>query len=468
MWAEKVGDNSYRWDSFKPWFEKSITYTPPRMDLRFANATPSIEDDDLGRKGPLSVIHPHYAQAFATWAVNGLTEMGLDVIPGFLNGFLLGQSYSTFTINASTSLRDSSETAFLRPTLEEPQYTVYTQTMAKKVLFNDEQKPKATGVLVDTEGFEYVLSARKEVILSAGVFGSPQILQASGVGPKALLEAVGVPLIVDLPGVGYNMQDHIYLGVTHRVNSPTLSSLSIPSFAAKQADEFNNRAAGIYTNPTTDILAWEKVPDRFRAGMSNVTLAHLDSYPADWPHIEYITLSSWVGWGNDSRHGAPNDGYNYGTLALALVAPKSRGSVLITSPDTLTAPLINPNFFEEQADLDVTVAAFKRAREFWATDAMAGMTLGEEQFPGAAVASDAEIATLIQESYNTIYHGACTCSMGRQNDTMAVIDTRARVYGTQGLRVVDASSFPLLPPGHPQSTVCKSFPLESLHPRLEQ
>ncbi|OAG01984.1 glucose-methanol-choline oxidoreductase [Paraphaeosphaeria sporulosa] len=453
MWAEQVGDDTFKWESFKPYFEKSITYSPPREDLRFTNATPSIDDCTLGREGPLSVIHAHYAQAFATWATKGFTEMGIDIIPGFLNGSLLGQSYATFTINANTSLRDSSETAFLQRSLNNPNYTVYTRAMAKRLLFNSDPTPKVTGVLVDTEGFEYILSARKEVILTAGVFGSPQLLQVSGIGPAEVLEPAGVPILVDLPGVGRGMQDHIYFGVSHRVNAPTLSALQFPDFAAKQAVEFNTRAAGMYSNPTSDAVAWEKVPAHLRSSMSNSTLSILSQYPEDWPEIEYISMGAFVGFQEDSRRGDPGDGFNYATLVLALCTPRSRGTVTITSPDTYTAPEINPNFLVEQADVDVSVAAFKRAREFWATDALADFKLGDESFPGIQVESDAQILETLQRSYNTIYHGACTCAMGRSNDSMAVVDTEARVFGVHGLRVVDASSFPLLPPGHPQATV---------------
>ncbi|KAF2644128.1 glucose-methanol-choline oxidoreductase [Massarina eburnea CBS 473.64] len=454
MWADQVGDDSFRWESFKPFFEKSIHYTPPRDDLRFQNATPSIDDGTLGRDGPVSVIHPHYAQAFGTWATKGLSELGFPIIPGFLNGSLLGQSYATFTIDANSSLRDSSETAYLRSSLDDPAYTVYTNAMAKKILFNRNGTLKATGVVVDTQGFEYILSARKEVILTAGVFGSPQLLQVSGIGPADVLKEADVPLLLDLPGVGQNMQDHIYFGITHRVNAPTLSALQDPVFAAQQAGQFHKDGSGMYSNPTTDVLAWEKVPEHLRSSWNNGTLSVLSSnYPDDWPELEYISMSAYIGTQEDSRRGDPNDGFNYATLAVALCTPRSRGTVKISSPNTYDAPAINPNFLREQADVDVSVAGFKRAREFWATDAVAPFVVGDESYPGIQVESDAQILETIKESFNTIYHGSCTCAMGRSNDTMAVVDTEAKVFGVEGLRVIDASSFPLLPPGHPQSTV---------------
>ena len=115
--------------------------------------------------------------------------------------------------------RDSSETSFLRRGLTYPNYLVYQTTVAKKILFD--KNKKAIGVIADTEGKEYTLSATKEVIVTAGVFRSPQLLLVSGVGPPATLQQYGIPVVADRPGVGQNMQDHIYFGPSYRVNAPT-------------------------------------------------------------------------------------------------------------------------------------------------------------------------------------------------------------------------------------------------------
>ncbi|KAI0877920.1 putative glucose-methanol-choline oxidoreductase [Hypoxylon argillaceum] len=451
-WADAVGDSSYEFPNFLPYFMKSVNFTGPSSS-RFANSTPSFDASTVGardRSGPLSVTFPHYAQAFATWATKGLEQIGLPIINGFQSGKLLGQSYSMFTINADTMVRDSSETSFLQKGLQYPDLLVYQLTQAKQIIFKGNT---ATGVIVDTEGLQYTLSARKEVILSAGVFGSPQLLMVSGVGPEQTLEQLDIPVIADLPGVGQGMQDHIYFGITYRVNAPTLSALQDPAFAAEQAALYNTKALGLYTSPTTDVLAWEKIPNRLRSKFSNHTLTAFKDYPADWPEVEYITLSGYVGLQEDSRFGAPKDGANYATLAISTVAPRSRGYVSIQSKDTAVAPIINPNFLTDQADVEVSVAAFKRVREFWQTKTMQQFAVGDEAFPGKNVTTDADIEDIVRRSYNTIYHGSCTCAMGKKEDPMAVLDSQARVYGVQGLRVVDAASFPLLVPGHPQSTV---------------
>jgi len=452
QWAEAVGDNSYQLKNFDPFFKKSVKFTPPR-DTRFANATPAYDKSTVsGTSGPLALSFPNYAQAFATWAVNGLKEMGMPVIDGFLSGNLLGQSYVMTTIDAATGIRSTSE-SFLQAALAYPEYTVYQKTMAKKIIFDSSKR--ATGVEVDTSGLGYTISAAKEVIVSAGVFASPQLLQASGVGPSALLSQHGIPVVADRPGVGQGMQDHVYFTVSYKVNAPTISKVDgDPVFAAQQAAIFNQNGGGMYSNPVTEVIGWEKIPLPLRSQtISNSTLKVLSQYPADWPEVEYISASGFVGFQNSTTEGFPTDGGNYASLAIVLITPQSRGSVNISSPNTYDNPIINPNFLVDQADIDVTLAGFKRARQFWETKAMAPFKIGQEAFPGNSTQTDDEIKNFIRESYNTIFHASCTCAMGKVNDTNAVVDSQARVIGVQGLRVVDASSFPFLPPGHPQSTV---------------
>lgn len=151
---------------------------------------------------------------------------------------------------------------------------------------------------------------------------------------------------------------------------------------------------------------------------------------------------------------SPTDGYNYVTTAAALIAPLSRGTVDIISDDTTDLPLINPNWLTHPTDVEVAVAGFKRARQLMATKAVSKVIIGEEYFPGQAVKSDADIIAWLRKASNTVFHAACTCAMGKITDPNAVIDSKARVIGVSKLRVVDASSFPFLVPGHPMSTIC--------------
>ncbi|KAK2603578.1 hypothetical protein QQS21_004258 [Conoideocrella luteorostrata] len=453
-WADMVGDDAYSWDKFFPWYKKSVNFTAPNMNLRMANSTPEyVAADAADGQGHLSVTWPNYGQAFGTWATEAFKQVGLSVVQGFLSGKLLGQSWVSFTINPQTMHRESSETAFLRSSLGNPDYKLHPRTMVKKIIFKGK---RATGVLVDTEGFQYVLSARKEVILSAGTFGSPQILMVSGVGPARHLQSLNIPVVRDSPGVGKNMQDHVLYGVGYRVNAPTISSLQNPTYAAEQARLYQEQAAGMYTSPATDVLAWEKIPASLKQSWTNRSRDALATMPADWPEVEYIAIPALLGAQVNSRHTDPNDGFNYATLAIAVVAPQSRGTLSIASADTYDQPIINPGFLTNRADVDVAVAAVKRIRQVAATGVMQKNIIGDEYFPGKNVSTDAEIEHFVRSSFNTMWHAAGTCAMGRIGDPKAVVDSKGRVIGTEGLRVADASAFPFLVPGHLVSTVCKS------------
>lgn len=212
------------------------------------------------------------------------------------------------------------------------------------------------------------------------------------------------------------------------------------------------------TNSGGDLFAWEKLPRNNETAFSNSTLASLSIFPSDWPEVEYLTVAGYLGDNVDYNNG-PTDGANYATVVAAIVAPLSRGSVSISSASASDAPLIDPRWLTDPTDQAVAVAAYKRVRQLFATNAMAPVLIGPEVYPGMpanASQSDAEILEIIKKSFNTVWHASCTCKMGKTTDPMAVVDSQARVIGVKGLRVVDASSFALLPPGHPVSTICKS------------
>jgi len=246
------------------------------------------------------------------------------------------------------------------------------------------------------------------------------------------------------------MQDHVLYGITFRVNLLTSSRLLYdPSFAAQSANEYLTNQTGMLTSPVGP-LAWEKLPPTYRQTLSNSTLSALtEHFPPDWPEIEILASDGFRGYGRQPMN--PMDGHDYATISAALVAPLSRGTVSINSTDAADPPLINPNWLTHPADREVMVAAFKRVRELWAH--LGAVTIGAEYFPGANVTSDAQILEFVQEALATVYHASCTCAMGRQGEPGAVVDARARVFGVGGLRVVDASAFPLLVPGHPQASV---------------
>lgn len=177
-----------------------------------------------------------------------------------------------------------------------------------------------------------------------------------------------------------------------------------------------------------------------------------ETFPADWPHIEYLILDAYFGSGNDSSPGA-SDGKQYVASSVGLVATFSRGNVTVSSSDVLKPPVISPNWLLDQRDQDIAIAAFRRGRELFATEAMSPIVVAEA-YPGLEYTSDKQLLEIVRESANSVYNAAGTNKMGTIDNEMAVVDSKGRVIGVKSLRVVDASIFPFLPPGQPSAAVC--------------
>ncbi|KAL8917687.1 MAG: hypothetical protein Q9208_007813 [Pyrenodesmia sp. 3 TL-2023] len=340
--------------------------------------------------GPPHVSFSNYADAFGSWAQKGLTGVGMELQDGLNSGILRGASFSTLTIDPRNGYRSSSESSFLQAAPQNGTAPmIYKNTLATRLLLDSNNT--ATGVIVTTAGsygipaLSYTLSARKEVIVSAGAFQSPQLLMVSGIGPQDQLRRNNIEVKKDLPGVGQNMWDHVLFGSSRRVKVQTASaSANSAAVAARLSEQFRANGSGPLAAFGAGIYGWEDLPQPYRSALSNSSLQELDA-----------------------------------------------------------------------TDQELAVQGFKRAREIWQVLEDAGLTVdvGEEHFPGFNVTTDSDILNFIQRSLMTINHAAGTCKMGKPDDGMAVVDSRARVYGTRNLRVVDASSFPILPPGHPQSVV---------------
>ena len=372
--------------------------------------------------------------------------MGFPEAQGFSNGFLLGRSYITHTINPFTRRRETSSSSYLREALvESNNLNLYIRTLAKKILF-DENK-KANAVVLETEGFQWKMEAKKEVIVASGVMRSPQLLMVSGVGPKDTLDKLEIPVLSDRPGVGQNMWDTIILGPTYPIKVESHSQLLGGKDTLPRAiDDYNNYRSGLLTNPGQDFFAFEKHPAEGPGSLSEKTAADIDStFPEDWPTYSYIAL--------DDTFVPQFNGKNYFSMASALMTPFSRGYVSINSTDTAVNPIIDPKWLSDPRDQEMAVAAFRRCRQFTETEILQSVIDGEELLPGQQYQTDEEVLGYIAETSDAYYAGVGTCAMGKKDDPMAVLDSQARVMGVDGLRVVDSSSFPFSVDGQPMGTV---------------
>ncbi|KAK7954774.1 hypothetical protein PG988_015468 [Apiospora saccharicola] len=459
-WADEVGDDSYRLEALTPYFEKSVTLTPPNTEKRRANASTQYDPDAFTTPGgPVQVGYTNWVSVWATWLEKGLEAIGMERTTGFNSGRLMGYHYSQSTIRGRDQTRSTSaEYIYQASERGLENLKVYTQTMARKIMFDGgANKEKATGVRVSSLGIEYTIKARKEVILSAGTFQSPQLLMVSGIGPRATLDDFEIPVISDLPGVGQNMWDHIMFGPSYEVAFDTLDRvLHDPVVLAQTLAEYVATQSGPLTSNVVEFLGWEKLPAKYRDTFSPETRDALDrEFPDDWPEVEHISGNGFIGDFTFPALQQPLDGKQYATNLGAMVSPLSRGNVTLRSASTLDLPRVSPNWLTAKADQEVAIAWYRRMREVWATDELKSVRVGtdKEYWPGLDQDTDAEILEVIRNSLMTLWHAAGTCKMGRRNDEMAVIDNEARVFDVEGLRVVDASSFPFLPPGHPQSTI---------------
>ncbi|KAF4626925.1 hypothetical protein G7Y89_g11230 [Cudoniella acicularis] len=449
-WADLVDDQSYTFPNLLPYFKKSCQLTPPNLQKRnVQNATvlydPTVFDNSLG--GPVQVSWGNWVDITSTWLALAMQSIGLALSPlGLSSGVLSGYgAWVTSEIKPDDATRSSSQASYLRQSIESTMINVYVHTQATRILFDQESPKRATAVSVSTQGFEYAISANKEIILSAGVFHSPQLLMVSGIGPRATLESYNIPVISDLPGVGQNLWDQIFFDVNSGVNTPNTAALvSDPSQSAQILKEYLDDASGPYSS-TGGFIAFEKVPEEFRGNFSQRTSSLLATLPSDWPEIEYIVLAF------PNVPGA--NATTVGAVSATIQAPFSRGNVTLSSASMSDPPIINLGWLTDPADGELLVAAFKRCRQAWSSDAIKDIKVGPEIAPGETVQTDADILAWIRQNVAPVWHASSTCAMGKEGDPAAVVDSNARVFGVQGLRVVDNSAIPFSIPGHPSGSV---------------
>jgi len=296
-----VNDSSYTFDNILPFYEKSVTFTPPNTSARLANATTEYDRTvDTTPGGPVQITYSNYVSSLSTLTQSALERLGFPTIDGFNNGRIIGNSYCTLTISPSDQVRSSS-TAYLDRALHLSNLKVYTQTIAQKIIFNNKT---ATGVQVQSQGIDYTIHASKEVILSAGAFQSPQLLMVSGVGPSDVLNDLGIDIVANLPGVGQNMWDHILFGPSYTANIDTLSAvLKNLTNLISAVEQYATNATGPLTSPGVEFIGWEKVPAKYRANFSQSTIDDLAQFPSDWPEVE-VSFTYFLK--NDSNTTAAN------------------------------------------------------------------------------------------------------------------------------------------------------------------
>ncbi|EAT86517.1 hypothetical protein SNOG_06686 [Parastagonospora nodorum SN15] len=428
-WADDVDDQSFTYDKIAQYYKKPVRFVPPRPNTRFSNATPSYDPTQVRSSGPIGVTYAAYAYSWTTWLATMLDAAGLKSTNSFMDGTLNGSAWHMSAVDQTTGTRCSADVGYLRPILEKSTLSIFDNTLAERIIFND--KKVATGVQVSSKNGTSIIRANKEVIIAGGVFMSPQLLQ-----------------LIDL-GVGQNMHDQVFADIVYRVNLPTGSTLGITE---ADINTYQKNATGPLSNPGGEFGGFEKIPADLRLGFSKDTAQILHSFPKDWPEIQYLSLPQFLG--DLGTTIPPKDGHNYASLMGTLMTPTSRGNVRIASSSMRDAPLIDPAWLTTKADLEVMVAIFKRMRQIWTGTAIQKITVGDEAWPGPSVKTDEDIVAFLKQTATPMSHATSTNKMGKKSDPLAVVDSQCKVLGVKNLRVIDGSAVPFLPPGEaPQSAI---------------
>ena len=411
-WAQLTGDSGWAWQNVLPVFMKTEDH------WRGA-------DEKHGEGGELRVepvrLTWEILEAFRDAAV----EAGTARIDDFNRGDNAGMS--RFEVNQRNGVRWSAAKAFLRPAMKRPNLTVLTKALVKKLRLDGR---RALGVEFFQGNEEVFAEARRETILAAGAIGSPQILQLSGIGPGALLQSRGIPVVHDLPA-GENLQDHLQLRMAFRIKNALTLNTVLSSWWSKMKIglEYALFRTGPMTMPPSQMGAFVK---------SDPTQAT--------PNIEYHVQPISLDKLGDPPHKFPAF-----TASACNLRPTSRGHVRIASPDPRAYPAIAPNYLSTAEDQAVAAASIRLTRRIVTATEVMKRYEPEEFTPGPAYQSEEELVEAARNIGTTIFHPVGTCKMGRADDATAVVDARFRVRGIERLRVIDASIMPTITSGNTNS-----------------
>ncbi|MFN3857045.1 MAG: GMC family oxidoreductase [Caulobacter sp.] len=354
-------------------------------------------------------------------------QAGFAPVDDFNTGDNEGSSY--FQVNQRRGVRWSAARAFLKPALKRPNLRLETGVLVERVVLEGR---RATGVVFSRDGRRFLARASGEVVLSAGAIGSPKILQLSGIGEAAALSEAGVAPVVDLPGVGANLQDHLQIRPVFRVSGVRTLNTDYANLVRRGLmglDYALFRNGPLTMAPSQLGLFARSGPEQSRANLQF--------------HFQPLSLDRW----GDGLH--PFGAF---TASVCNLRPTSRGTVGLSGPDPAAPPRIAPRYLSTEEDRATAVASLRLARRIVCQDALKPYSPVEHR-PGAEHESDTALLAAAAELGGTIFHPVGTAAMGPAEDPLAVLDARMRVRGVAGLRVIDASAMPTITSGNTNSPV---------------
>ncbi|TPN13765.1 choline dehydrogenase [Mesorhizobium sp. B2-1-3] len=387
----------------------------------------ALEDNEAGadrwrgRGGSLHIsdtsdaVHPLTRRYLAAGQ-----QAGLPFNPDF-NG-AAQEGVGVYQISTRNGRRMSAARAFLRPAMKRANVRVETNALASRILFEGK---RAVGIEYLQKGQTKTARAGREIILSAGSINSPQLLQLSGIGPAALLNGFGIPVIHANENVGANLQDHVGINYTFKGRLPTLNQILRPWWGKLMVgmQYILTRSGPLSLSMNHGGGFFRTDPAFSRPNMQLYFQAFSTVIPKSGER-PILTPDPWPGF----------------SIGLSNCRPSSRGEIMIRSSNPLDHPKIVANAYSTNADVEEMLAAVKFVRKIASMPAMAEI-IAEEVLPGPSITSDADLITDFRKRSGTVYHPVSTCRMG-PDPARAVVDPRLKVHGLEGLRVIDASIFP--------------------------
>jgi choline dehydrogenase len=410
-----AGNPGWGWQDVLPYFRKLEDHAWGASAYHGAGGPVHVHD-------PSATVHP----LCATF-LKACTAAGIPSTRDF-NG-IEPEGAGLWQVTIRNGVRVSSASAYLRPALRRSNLQLAARAHASRVLFSG---ARASGVEYWRGGSRLTATARREVLLSAGAIGSPQLLELSGIGDPELLRRHGVPVVAALPGVGRGLQDHVCVSYFYRSRVPTLNDELAPFFGkARAALRYALRRQGPLAMSVNQAGAF--VRSRPELGRPNL---HIYFNPAS-----YSTTTS-----GQSRRMLNPDPFPGFLMSFNTCRPTSRGSVHLRSTDPLASPAIVPNSLSTPEDVADVYEGARVLRRIAAAQPLAAV-IESELLPGERVRSDAEVLEDFRRRAGSVFHPCGTCAMG-PDPARSVVDPRLRVHGVANLRVVDASVFPTVTSGN--------------------
>jgi len=411
-WARLTNDPAWSWSNVLPIFKRSEDF--------HGGASQSH-----GSGGPLRVEKQRLKWKILEVFSQAAQQCNIPATDDFNRGDNTGVGY--FDVNQKHGVRWSAAKAFLRPALKRPNLTVVTNAVTQRIVLKGK---RCVGVHFKIDNTEYIANAKAEVILCAGAINTPQLLELSGIGDNARLRKLGIECVAHLPGVGENLQDHLQLRMAYKVHGVRTLNTASAHWWGKLAIalEYAVRRSGPMAMAPSQLGIFAK------SDPANPLLTRPDvEY-----HVQPLSLD---------RFGKPLHRFNAFTASVCQLRPTSRGSVHISSSDPTVSPLIAPNYLSTEYDRHVASNALRLTRRIAAADALRQYK-PEEIMPGAQYQTEQDLERTASQIGTTIFHPVGTCKMGVQGDPMAVVDSRLRVFGVDGLRIADASVMPNITSGN--------------------